>query len=170
MVSFWKSQHYHCNPTVLIFCYYIWNVQAHHMTYATTLYTLSFSLTEACQNSFFIIIFTGYATESTTENISARHMHQIAWSKRTDLALQDIQIISKLHYTLHWFTVSFRDLLQKKKPWVTFTHINDDLRCHHVTTVINVYSRWVYTLAYIFRAQFTSAGVVSITWYRYTVK
>lgn len=44
---------------------------------------------------FFIIIFTGYATESTTENISARHMYQIAWSKRTDPALQDIQITSK---------------------------------------------------------------------------
>ncbi len=162
MVSFWKSQHYHCNPTVLIFCYYIWNVQAHHMTYATTLFS-DWSLPKL----FFIIIFTGYATESTTENISARYMHQIAWSKRTDPALKDIQIISKLHYT---FTVIPGLVTKKKKPWVTFTHINDDLRCHHVTTVINVYSRWVYTLAYIFRAQFTSAGVVSITWYRYTVK
>ncbi len=37
VVFFWKSQHYDFNTTVLIFCYYIWNVQAHHMTNATTL-------------------------------------------------------------------------------------------------------------------------------------
>lgn len=88
---------------------------APHDLYNHSVNALIFSDLSLPKLFFMIVISTGYATEPTTENISAHHMYQIAWSKRTDPALQNIQIMSQMYYKLYWFTVSFRNLLQKNK-------------------------------------------------------